>query len=405
MRNALNIVSGVHRNSSIIAKSAIGCWVTDTSNKQYLDMTAGIGCLSTGHCHPKVVAVVKDQVSKLVIAQQNCILTHEPQQLLINKLQERTAAHLDTYYFTNSGSEAVENAIKLARISTGKQNIITFMGGFHGRTLGGMSLSSSKISCRKGFSPLLSGIINLRYPVDDIADDVYQELEEALLRITAPEETAAIIMEPILGEGGLVRAAPSFVKKMRSLCDKHNILWISDEVQTGIARTGYWWGYQHFGVEPDIITFGKGIASGFQLAGVAANKELFDCLHVNGIGGTYNGHVISTVAANSTLDIIEEENLLANVNLVGDYLTKALENLKHPLIKEIRSYGLMVAIQLDLDEDQFQKCVLGAEDYGLMLLTTGIESTIRLLPPLILSEKEVDIFIDKFKTLLDIQMV
>ena len=405
MTRLLNIVSGINRNSTIIAKKAIGCWLTDIHDKKYLDMTAAIGALSTGHCHPKVVDSVKTQVSNLVIAQQNCVLTYESQQLLIDKLNKITPKHIDTYYFTNSGSEAVENAIKLARISTGKANIISFIGGFHGRTLGCMSLNASKVNNRKGFAPLLSGIFNLRYPVDGLGEEVYKDLEDMLLRITDPDETAAIIMEPILGEGGLFRADPIFVKKMRKLCDKHNFLWISDEVQTGICRTGNWWGYQHFGVEPDIITFGKGISSGFQLAGVASTKKNFDYMHENGIGGTYNGHVISTVAANSTLEVIEAENLLENVNILGSYFKERLENMHHPLIEEIRVYGLMIAIKLNLNNEAFSKCIKEAETHGIMILTTGIDNTIRLLPPLIITIEEIEIFIDKFTKLLDSQIV
>ena len=212
MKLISKVVNGVSRNSNIIGKRGVGSWVYDIYDKGYLDMSSGIGALSTGHSHPRVVSAVTEQVKDLVHAQQNCIYTHLPQQELIGKLNDINPPHLNTHFFTNSGSEAVENAIKLARKATQKPNIISFIGGFHGRTLGCMSLSSSKISCRMGFSPLLPGIYNLRYPIEGMGEEIYHDLESLLLRITSPDETAAIIMEPIMGEGGVIKADTIFVK-------------------------------------------------------------------------------------------------------------------------------------------------------------------------------------------------
>lgn len=394
-------VNGVYRNSNIIAKKGVGSWVYDIYGKKYLDMSSGIGALSTGHSHPRIVKAVSEQIPHLVHAQQNCILTHLPKEELIEKINLINPSHLNTHYFTNSGSEAVENAIKVARMATKKPNIISFIGGFHGRTIGCMSLSSSKISCKTGFSPLMSGVYNLRYPTEGKGEEIYEELENLFKRMSSPDETAAIIMEPILGEGGLVKADPYFVKKMRQLCDKHGILWISDEVQTGMGRTGHWWGYEMFGVEPDIITFGKGIASGFQLAGVSADKSLFDTIHENGLGGTYNGNVLAVTAANATLDIMHDEDLLVNVNTMSSRLQEKLTSLNHPLIIDTRCYGLMVAIQLDVNPERFRQIMSSAEHYGLILLSTGIDTTIRLLPPLNISDDELGIFIGKFNDLLN----
>lgn len=401
MKKIINVVSGVYRNSNIVAKSALGSWVTDINSRRYLDMTSGIGALSTGHSHPVVVDAVKQQVGQLVHAQQNCLLTHPPQQQLIENLRDVCPRHLDNYYFTNSGSEAVENAIKIARISTGKPNIISFRGGFHGRTIGCMSLSSSKVSCKKGVSPLMPGVYQVRYPTLGLGDEVFRELQDLLLRATAPEETAAIILEPVLGEGGVIKADPIFVQKMKSLCQQHNILWISDEVQTGMGRTGYWWGYEHFKCEPDMITFGKGIASGFPLAGVAANDKLFQTIHDNGLGGTYNGNVLSTVAANATFEVFRGEKLLSQSENMGNLLRDEIIKLHHPLVTEVRNYGLMVAIELNLPGDKFRALVLEAQLHGLILLTTGIGSSIRLLPPLNLTEDDLEIFLVKFNRLLN----
>ena len=410
MKKVLNIAQGVSRNSKIIPKRAKKCWITDINGKKYIDMTSGIGVLSTGHSHPEIIKSVKKQVTKIVHAQQNCILTTPAHQELIEKLNGITPKYMDTIYFTNSGSEAVENAIKLARVYTKKPNIITFMGGFHGRTMGCMSLSSSKVSCRTGYSPLLSGVFTLRFPHIGIGRQVIDDLNDMLMRITSPSETAAIIIEPVLGEGGVRKADPVFMSEMRKICDKHGILLISDEVQTGIGRTGRLWGYKYFyGVEPDIITFGKGIASGYPLAGVTANKELFDSVPNNGLGGTYNGNMLAVVAANTTLDIIKSERLLVNVETMSQYIRKKLYEYtfyrlnsgKYSIISDIRCYGLMIGVDLYLTPEEF-KCLLEkCEKEGLMVLTTGIDQSVRLLPPLNISVEDIDIFIVKFGNVLD----
>lgn len=397
---SFHLANGVYRNSNIIAKRGLGCWVTDIYDRLYLDMTSGIGALSTGHCHPTVVSQVQKQVQTLVHAQQNCILTHPPQQKLMDRLTDTFPTGMDTVFFTNSGSEAVENAMKLARKATGRPNLISFVGGFHGRTLGCMSLSTSKTSCRQGYQPLIPGIFHLEYPKIGESERVAEQLRNMLARITAPDETAAVILEPILGEGGVYPAETEFVQHLRSVCDQHGILWISDEIQTGAGRTGEWWGYQRFGVEPDIVTFGKGIASGFPLAGVASHRKHFETIHDNGLGGTYNGNVVATAAANATMDVFQWEHLMQQAIVQGDKLANKLQRLQHPLIIEIRQYGLMVAIDLKLSPDGFSRLMNQAQHYNIMLLSTGIGSTVRLLPPLTINDSEIATFVSKFKRLL-----
>ena len=320
---------------------------------------------------------------------------------LTSKFQKHLPSNLDTFYFTNSGSEAVENAIKLSRKATNKTNIITFMGGFHGRTLGCMSLSTSRTSCREGYQPLMPGIFHLNFPYEGKADQICNELDNMLARATNPNETAAILLEPVLGEGGVYKADIDFVKYVREICDKHNILWISDEVQTGVGRTGKWWGYQHFDVEPDIITFGKGIASGFPLAGIVSNYSNYEKIQDNGLGGTYNGNVIACSAANATIDILNSEKLIEDSESKGILISNKITALNHPLINEVRQYGLMIAIELNIETDKFREIMQDAQNHNLLLLTTGINSTIRLLPPLSISSEEIDYFIDKLTILLD----
>jgi 4-aminobutyrate aminotransferase len=398
---SVNFAQGVARNSNMVANHALGCWVTDIYDRTYLDMTSGIGALSTGHSHPHVVAKVREQVGKLVHAQQNCMLSHPPQLELISRLTATFPSEVDTIFFTSSGSEAVENSVKLARKATGRTNLISFVGGFHGRTLGGMSLSTSKTSCRQGYQPLVPGIFHLDYPKDGKCLRVASQLHNMLDRITAPDETAAIILEPVLGEGGVYQADAEFVRYLRKVCDEHGILWISDEVQTGMGRTGEWWGYQHFGVEPDIIIFGKGIASGYPLAGVAAASRHFHKIHNNGLGGTYNGNVVATEAANATLDVFQTEHLISQAVVQGAKLAQQLRDLQDPLISEIRQYGLMLAIDLKLSVSGFRRVMNGANNHNIMILTTGIGSTVRLLPPLTINDNEISVFISNFQKLLN----
>lgn len=391
----VGLANGVARNTGIYAKSGKGSWVTDIHGKRYLDMTAGIGALSTGHCHPTVIQAVQQQASEIVHAQQNCVATYPAQVELISKMSHQTPDSLDAFYFVNSGTEAVENAVKLARKATGKPNIISCLGGFHGRTLGCMTLSTSRTSCRKGYQPLLPGIFHIEYPEADCIDWPTR-LDSLFDRVTDPTETAAFIMEPVLGEGGIRMADPDHVKYLREVCDRHNILWISDEVQTGVGRTGTFWGYEHFGVEPDIITFAKGIASGFPFAGVISKQSHFDTIHPNGLGGTYNGNAVSTAAASATLDVLDEGNYITECQARGEFLTTAINDLYHPRVVEIRAYGLMIAIELDYTREEFSEFMDSLEDYGIMALTTGIGSTVRLLPPLTITDEESTHFVQQF---------
>uniref|UniRef100_A0A6C0J4Y1 Aspartate aminotransferase family protein n=1 Tax=viral metagenome TaxID=1070528 RepID=A0A6C0J4Y1_9ZZZZ len=384
-----NIPRGVIKNNLLIASHAKGCWVWDIKGNQYLDMTSGIGALSTGHSHPKVINRVKKQLDKIVHAQQNCFLSHTEQEILINKLVGILPNGHNNIYFTNSGTESIENAIKIARMSTNKPNIITMNGGFHGRSLGAMSLCSSKVSYKKGFQPLLPGVFFCnQYNIESFNNIIENQ--------TSPDETCAVIMEPILGEKGIIQLPKDFVKHIRKICTENNIKLIFDEVQCGSGRTGKWWASEYWDIIPDLMTFAKGIGSGFPIGGVSGNSDVFDLMSKNSLGGTYNGNAIATSASIATIDTIIEENLLNNANIMGDKIKKELESFPH--IKEIRQHGLFIGIDIEKDIN-VNNIIKEAINNNLLLITCG-DNSIRLLPPLIINEKEVEIFFDSFyKTL------
>ena len=382
---AKHIPRGIIKNNNIILQNARGCWITDKNGIEYLDMTSGIGALSTGHCHPKITNAIKEQVDKVVHAQQNCFFSHIEQEKLLDKMLKILPQNHDNVFFTNSGSEATDNAIKIARMSTKKQNIISVKGGFHGRTLCAMSLTSSKVSYRQGFQPLIPGVF--------FCDDNVNSLKEVLENQTSPEETCALIMEPIIGEGGIREISPDFVNYARKICSENNIKLIFDEVQCGSGRTGYWWVSDKLNVTPDIMTFAKGIGSGFPIGGVSANTEIFNTMSKNSLGGTYNGNVISTVAASQTIDIIEEEKLLTNAINKGEEIKKGLKGLTY--IEDIRQYGLFIGVDINKDFD-VKEIIKKAINHQLILISCG-KNTLRIIPPLIINSEEIEIFLYKLQ--------
>ena len=384
-----NLVSGVARYNNIIAKTGRGSYIRDVNGVRYLDLTSGIGVLSTGHCHPHVTKKVVTQCRQLVHAQQNCVGSHTGVETLLGKLSKHLPDNFDNVYFSNSGTDAVENAVKLARKATGKTNIITMLGGFHGRSLGAMSLSTSRTSCREGYQPLMPGVFHLDFPSPGNIDYSIENLHEITSKVSSPQETAAVILEPVLGEGGVVQVDPEFAQYLREWCTDEGVLLISDEVQSGCCRTGPWWSYSNLGIEPDVITFAKGIASGFPLAGVISRSEYFNNIHPNGLGGTYNANAVSVAAAIATIDVLEP--LIPEIKFKGKYFARALQGLSNPVITEVRQYGLMLAVELDLPMDTFQAMIKKASEHGILMLATGMGPTLRLLPPLTISCDEIDI--------------
>jgi len=412
----------------IVADRASGCHVWDTSGRKLFDLTSGIGVTSTGHSHPKVIQAIHEQANKIIFAQQNILPATEASINLVEHLKDIVPPALSRYFFCNSGSEAVDNAIKVARSYTGKQNIIAMQGGYHGRTYGAMSVTTSKTVYRQTFGPMPSGVVVANYPyclhcptrkaagglnfsVAPCAPGVGKSYAERkccnspiddlkmLLKMQShPSETAAIIIEPILGEGGFLVPPPGFLEELRTICHENNMLLIFDEVQSGVGRTGEWWGYQSIApnVTPDIIIFAKGIASGFPFAGLATKDDLFRNMSPGMMGGTYGGSALGCAAAVGTLEAIKEENMLSNATDRGAQFMKRLVDMssKYP-IAEVRGRGLMIAIEFDAPRGTASKVIQEGYEEGLILITAGVRETVRLLPPLMITEQEVDQALDR----------
>src|SRR5690625_134028 len=298
---------------------ALGSHIYDVEGRKHLDFTAGIGVVSTGHCHPRVVAAAQQQVGSLIHGQYTTVM-HRPLLELTERLARVLPAQLDSLFFANSGSEAVEAALRLVRQATGRPNIIAFHGGFHGRTVAAASLTTSGTKFRSGFAPLMAGVHISPFPdhyhfgwsQEEATRFALNQLDYTLQTMSAPEDTAAFIVEPVLGEGGYVPANAEFFAGLRERADRHGILLIVDEIQTGWGRTGEFWGGDHFDAKPDVITTAKGLASGFPLSAIAASEELMSKAWPGSQGGTYGANAVACSAAIATMEVIQEENLVAN---------------------------------------------------------------------------------------------
>jgi 4-aminobutyrate aminotransferase len=380
------------------------CWVTTADGTDYLDFTAGIAVVSTGHCHPKVTAAIAEQAQRFIHAQVNCY-RHDLLEPLADRLAEITPAGIDTFFFANSGAEITEAAVKLAKQATGRPNIIVFGGSFHGRTHLAMAMTTSKTSYRSGYAPLPSGIFVAAFP-DPLASSEEAEIDRALFALdhllasqTAPSETAAMIIEPVLGEGGYIPAPPRFLQAIAQRCTQHGILFIADEVQTGFGRTGKMFAVEHSGVEPDIMCMAKGIASGFPMSALGAKREIMDRWPKGAHGGTYGGNPIGCAAALATIDVLTEPGFLDNVNARGEQLTKGLKTLADDdnRITQVRSLGLMVASEFD-DAATAAAVQEHCLEHGkLILMNAGTYGrALRWMPPLVVNEDEIDLALDAF---------
>jgi 4-aminobutyrate aminotransferase len=399
------------RYTPILAERGEGAYIYDQeSGRRYLDFTTGIAVTSTGHCHPKVVQAVQEQAAKLLHGQVN-IVYHPPLLELVEELKPVVPQGLDGFFFSNSGAEAVEGAVKLARHATGRPNVIVFQGSFHGRTALTMALTTSKTIYRVGYQPLPAGVFVAPYPYayrygwgpEETTDFCLHELEFLLKTQTDPSETAAILIEPVLGEGGYVVPPASFLRGLRRICDEHDLLLIADEIQSGVGRTGKWFAIEHFAgpdepVIPDIMTVAKGIASGMPLSGVIARQELMEAWIPGSHGGTYGGNAVACAAAVATVRVIKEEKLLENATRMGGRLMDRLRQLQedYPVIGDVRGLGLMVATEFTTEDGtpatKVAKAVREAcLERGLMLLTCGPwGNTVRWMPPLIVTEDQID---------------
>ena len=400
------------RSYPLVIDHARGAEVWDVDGRRYIDFMTGIAVASTGHAHPEVVAAIKAQAEKFLHI---CAADFYYQVTvdLAEKLDEIAPFEEDAQtFFTNSGAEAVEAAIKLARYTTGRQHFIAFFGAFHGRTLGALSLTASKHLHKEGFFPLMPGVTHVPYPDPyrpvlamngrtDYGEVVVDYIENMVLaKRVSPEDVAGIFVEPILGEGGYVVPTPGFFPALRRLCDKYGILLIADEVQSGVGRTGKWWGIQHFGVEPDIITCAKGIASGMPLGALIARKSLMTW-EPGSHGSTFGGNPVSCAAALATLRLIEN-GLMQNAAEMGDTLLSALKKMQesHPMIGDVRGKGLMIGLEIVEDRgtrapahDLRDAIINLAFERGLLLLGAG-ESVLRLMPPLIIDPSTAEEALD-----------
>jgi 4-aminobutyrate aminotransferase len=404
------------RSYPLVAQRGRGVIVEDVDGNEFLDFSAGIAVTSTGHCHPEVVAAIQKQAGELIhmsgtdFYYENMVTLAER----LSKIAPMKGPH--KIYYGNSGAEAIECALKLARYHTKRQNVIAFLGAFHGRTMGALSLTASKPQQKRRFAPLVPGVTHVRYP------DVYrgciagaqdeqafalgcaQYIEEKLFKtVLPPEEVAAIFVEPIQGEGGYVVAPTVFMQELRRICDRHGILLVADEVQSGVGRTGKWWAIEHTGVEPDIVCIAKGIASGMPLGITMTKAEIMDWVP-GSHASTFGGNPVAIAAALATLDVLEREGV-KNAEVVGKYMLEQMAEWPTTidLVGDVRGRGLMLGVEIVSDKklrtpapEQRDRIVELAFERGVLMLGCGPNS-VRLSPPLIVTQEQADIALDVLK--------
>jgi 4-aminobutyrate aminotransferase len=402
------------RSYPMVAKRGRGIVVEDVDGNEFFDFSAGIAVVSTGHCHPDVVAAIRKQAGEL-IHMSGTDFYYESMVTLaerLSKIAPMPGPH--KIYYGNSGAEAIECALKLARYHTKRQHIIAFLGAFHGRTMGALSLTASKPQQKRRFSPMVPGVTHVRYPdvyrgcvggpqdADKFALGCARYIEDKLFKtVLAPEEVAAIFVEPIQGEGGYVVAPTIFMQELRRICDKHGILLVVDEVQSGIGRTGKWFAVEHTGVQPDMVCMAKGIASGMPLGVTMTKAEIMDWVP-GSHASTFGGNPVCIAAALATLDVIERERLLRNSQEVGDHMMKRMAGWpkKHRIVGDVRGRGLMIGVDIVKDQAtreygnaERDRVVEAAFERGVLFLGCG-PSTVRIAPPLIVTKDEADVAMD-----------
>ena len=387
----------------VVIEEGRGATLTDVDGNTFIDFTGGVGCLNVGHSHPRVVEAAQEQLAKFSHTDFT-IVPYEVYVTLAERLIAaspfRSPAKAD---FFNAGTEAVENAIKFARAYTGRPGVIGFEGGFHGRTLLSLSLTSKTHPYKAGLGPFAPEVYRVPFPNDyrgPSADEALAALERALITQVAAETVAAIVIEPIQGEGGFVVAPQAFVDGVRRLCNEHGIVMVVDEVQTGFGRTGKLFAIEHYGIEPDLITVAKSIAAGLPLSGVIGKAEIMDAPGDSAIGGTYVGNPVAQAAALAVLDVMEDEGVCERAAQLGETIRARMESWRErwPQVGDVRGLGAMLAIELvtepaskEPDADTASAVVEAAAARGLLLLKSGIYSNcIRVLAPLVLSDAELD---------------
>jgi len=412
--NPLEIIPRVlARYSPVVVDRAEGLYVWDIHGERWADFTSGIAVVNTGHCHPKVVAAIREQAGKIIHAQAN-ILAHEPMLRLSRAITATMPPQLNQVFFSNSGAEAVEGAVKLAKAATGRPAVIAFRGAFHGRTHLAMALTSSRVKVRGHYEPLVPSIYHAPYPYpfrgprgvppEEVDLVCLAELERLFETMVMPDDVAAIIVEPMLGEGGYILPPKRFLQQLRRLCDQHGILLIVDEIQTGVGRTGRMWAFEHFEIVPDIVTVAKGIASGLPLSAVVASRELMDAWTPGAHGGTYGGNAVACAAGVATFEVMREERLPENAERIGTFLMAQLRELQDefPLIGEVRGLGLMIGVELvkpdrSPNPEAVKRVIQRAQELRTLLITAGEQDqVIRVIPPLIIDQRQAEEFLDVF---------
>ncbi|KAF2828372.1 hypothetical protein CC86DRAFT_368622 [Ophiobolus disseminans] len=432
-----HIAKGIGRLTKHVFDEGKGTFITTDKGVKLLDLTSGIGVVNLGHCHPKVSAAAAEQCMKMTHAQINIGFSAAQITLLKELIPILPHPTLDTVFLWNSGAEAVEAAVKLARAATKKPNIIVMQGSYHGRTNATASMTRSKTIYGEGHGPLMGGVFATAFPyysqfggatpdtpTEELVNMSLLQLKLTLQQQTSPSDTAAIILEPVLGEGGYVPAPPAFLHGLRKICDEHNILLIADEVQCGMGRTGRMWFVEESGVRPDILVFAKGIANGFPLSGIASSKALMDLQKPGSMGGTYAGNPVACAAATATIKAFRDEKVLENVAARSKQIFSFLNDLKASgtkagnLIEDVRGSGLMVGLQFKnpaLQRDSANAAAQNAKIQGqiapkvvaecvkrdMLLLSTSVFDVLRFIPTLTISEEELSKACEIFKEALE----
>src|SRR6187397_1095935 len=391
----------------VVIEEGRGATLTDVDGNTFIDFTGGVGCLNVGHSHPRVVEAAQEQLAKFA----HTDFTIVPYEVYVELAEKLIAVSPFTgpakAAFFNAGTEAVENSIKFARSYTKRPAVIAFEGAFHGRTMLSMTMTSKTHPYKAGLGPFAPEVYRVPFPHSYRGPDVVTALaalERALLTQVAPENVAAVVIEPVLGEGGFVVAPPEFLQGVRKLCDEHGIVLVVDEVQTGFGRTGKMWAIEHAGVEPDLMTMAKSIAAGLPLSAVIGRREIMDAPPDSAIGGTYVGNPVAQAAGLAVLDVFADEGLVERGAQLGDQIRSRMESWQeqYPAIGDVRGLGMMLAIELvkdpaskEPDAEAATAIVEAAAARGLLLLKSGIYSNcIRVLAPLVIADAELDEALD-----------
>src|SRR5262245_972954 len=392
------VTSGVSTPQLVVAE-AEGARITDVDGRTYVDFAGGIGCQNTGHRHPAVVEAIKAQADRYL---HQCFMvgTYEPFVDVCKRLAELSPCGdgEQRSILVNSGAEAVENAVKIARAATGRPAVVVFENAFHGRTLLAMTMTAKVMPYKKSFGPFAPEVYRAPspYPYRGVSsDDAIAGLEELFIAAVDPQTVACGVLQPVQGEGGFIQMPPDYPARLQELCRKHGILYVDDEVQAGVGRTGRMWAIEHYeGVEPDLLVSGKSLGGGLPLAGVTGRADVMDAVHAGGLGGTFSGNPLSCAAAQAVLEIVTEPGFMDTATTLGETLRARLEDIaaRRPEIGEVRGLGSMLAFEFVEQTPARAKAVVAeAFERGLVLLSCGLYgNVIRLLPPLTITDEELD---------------